>query len=131
MGFKSSQYNPNLQSAMKTKLMFAALLASASLVQAGPPITPAKIKRPLHLSQVTSIFRRSEPSVTAQQAGVPAQQASAPVQQKSSAAVQQGSAAVPSAAGDTSTAVPVTSPVSRKVHLNTFRNHPKTAPGPK
>lgn len=115
---------------MKMKLMLAAILVSASLVQAGPPITPAKIKRPLHLSQVTSIFRRSEPSVPAQQASVPAQQASAPVQQ-SGAAVQQGSAAVPSAGIDTGAAAPVAAPVSRKVHLNTFLNHPKTAPGPK
>ncbi len=108
---------------MKTKLMLAALLAFASLAQAGPPITPAKIKRPLHLSQVTSIFPRSEPKAPAPQASVPVQ--------KGSAAVKQATAAVPSTAEATSTAAPETSPVSRKVHLNTFLNHPKTAPGPK
>lgn len=108
---------------MKTKLMLAALLASASMAQAGPPITPAKIKRPLHLSQVTSIFPRSEPKAPAPQASVPVQQGSA--------AAQQASAGVPSSAGATSTVAPVTSTVSRKVHLNTFLNHPKTAPGPK
>ena len=103
---------------MKTKLMLAALLASASMAQAGPPITPAKIKRPLRLSQVTSIFPRSEPKA-------PAQQASAPVQQ-GSAAVQQASAGV-----SASTAAPVTVPVSKKVHLNTFLNHPTASAGPK
>jgi len=108
---------------MKTKLMLAALLAFASLAQAGPPITPAKIKRPLHLSQVTSIFPRAEPTAPAPQASVPVQQGSA--------SAQQASAGVPSSAGAASTAAPVTSPVSRKVHLNTFLNHPKTAPGPK
>lgn len=101
---------------MKTKLMLAALLASASLAQAGPPMTPAKIKRPLRLSQVTSIFRHSEPSAPVQQAGAP---------------TQQTSAGVPSAGGATSTVAPVPVPVSKKVHLNTFLNHPKTAPGPK
>ncbi|MHB1080497.1 MAG: hypothetical protein ACYC67_13920 [Prosthecobacter sp.] len=94
---------------MKTKLMFAALLAFASLAQAGPPMTPAKIKRPLRLSQVTSIFAPSAPS----------------------APVQPVSAGVPSAGSATSTIAPVEAPVSKKVHLNTFLNHPKTAPGPK
>ena len=100
---------------MKTKLMLVALLASASLAQAGPPITPAKIKRPLHLSQVTSIFARSEPTTPAQPA----------------------SAAAPAAGGatgtvSTQTAAPVAaSPVSKKVHVRTFLNHPVTAPGPK
>jgi anti-sigma factor RsiW len=83
---------------MKTKLMLAALLASAALAQAGPTMTPAKSKAPLHLSQVKSIFRRSEPS--------------APVQQAS-------------------TGAPIASPVSKKVHVKTFLNHPVTAPGPK
>ena len=115
---------------MTTKLMLAALLAFASLAQAGPPITPAKIKRPLHLSQVTSIFPRSEPTAPAPQASVPVQKGSAAVKQ-ASASAQQSAAAVPSTAEATSTAAPVTSPVSRKVHLNTFLNHPKTAPGPK
>ena len=110
---------------MKTKLMLAALLAFASLAQAGPPITPAKIKRPLHLSQVTSIFPRAEPTAPA-----PAPQASVPVQ-KGNAAVKQASASAPSSEGANNTAAPETSPVSRKVHLNTFLNHPKTAPGPK
>ena len=109
MRFKSNPHNPSLPSAMKTKLMLAALLASASLTQAGPPMTPAKIKRPLRLSQVTSIFAPSAPS----------------------APVQQASAAVPSAGGATTTVVPVEAPVSKKVHLNTFLNHPVGSAGPK
>ena len=128
MRFKSSQHNPTLPSAMKTKLMFAALLASAALAQAGPPISPAKVKRPLRLSMVTSIFHRSEPSAPVQQTSVPAQKAAAPA--------QKATAGVPSAGGATSTAVPSTaepipSPVSKKVHVRTFLNHPVTAPGPK
>lgn len=94
---------------MKTKLMLASLLAFASLAQAGPPMTPAKIKKPLHISQVTSIFKHHEPSVPAEPA----------------------SAGVSSAGSATSTAAPVEAPVSKKVHLNTFLNHPKTAAGPK
>lgn len=110
---------------MKTKLMLAALLASASMALAGPPMTPAKIKRPLHLSQITSIFPRSEPKAPAQQASVPVQQGSADVKQ-ASAPVQKASAE-----GATSTAAPVTTPVSKKVHLNTFLNHPTASAGPK
>ena len=110
---------------MKTKLMLAALLAFASMAQAGPPMTPAKIKRPLHLSQVTSIFPRSEPVAPVPQASAPVHQAGSS-DQKASASVQQVSAAEA-----TSTAAPITAPVSKKVHLNTFLNHPKTAPGPK
>jgi|GEM_PF-1032446 len=124
---------------MKTKLMLVALLASASMAQAGPPITPAKIKRPLPFSQITSIFPRSEPTAPVQQASAPVQQGSAAVHkasasvQQASAPAQKGSAAVKqvSAESATSTETPITSPVSRKVHLNTFLNHPKTAPGPK
>lgn len=102
---------------MKTKLMLAATLASISIAQAGPPITPAKIKKPLHISQVKSIFHHSEPVVPAATA--------APVQKDSTAAQQAGSGAV------TSAAEPAPQPVSRKVHLNTFLNHPTSAPGPK
>ena len=103
---------------MKTTLMLAALLAFASMAQAGPPMTPAKTKAPLHLSQVKSIFHRSEPIASVQQTSVPAQKAAA---------------GVPSAGGATSTATaePITSPVSKKVHVRTFLNHPITAPGPK
>ena len=115
---------------MKTKLMLAALLAFASLAQAGPPITPAKIKRPLHISQVTSIFPRAEPTAPAPQANVPVQKGSTEVKQKGASA-QQANTVVPSTVEATSTAAPVSSPVSRKVHLNTFLNHPKTAAGPK
>lgn len=102
---------------MKTTLMVAALLASMSMAQAGPPITPAKIKKPLHLSQVKSIFRQPEPAVPA-----------APVTtvQKDGATAQQASVA-----GAATAAEPAPQPVSRKVHLNTFLNHPSSAPGPK
>jgi len=96
---------------MKTKLMLAAMLASISIAQAGPPITPAKIKKPLHISQVKSIFHHSEPT--------------APVQ-KDSASVQQNGAE-----GAANTTEAATKPVSKKVHLNTFPNHPTSAPGPK
>lgn len=102
---------------MKTNLILAALLASAALVQAGPPITPAKIKKPLHISQVKSIFPHAEPAVPAAPA--------APVH-KDGATTQQVSAG-----GATTAAEPVPQPVSKKVHLNTFLNHPKTSPGPK
>ncbi|MBB5032841.1 hypothetical protein [Prosthecobacter vanneervenii] len=98
---------------MKTTLMVAALLASMSMAQAGPPITPAKIKKPLHLSQVKSIFRQPEPAVPA-----------APV-----TTVQKDGATT--AAGAVSTTEPAPQPVSKKVHLNTFLNHPSSAPGPK
>jgi len=98
---------------MKTTLMLAALLTSVSMVQAGPPITPAKVKKPLHISQVKSIFHHSEPAVPAAPA----------------APVHKGGAST--AAGDASTAEPAPQPVSKKVHLNTFPNHPVTAPGPK
>lgn len=96
---------------MKMKLMLAALLASASLAQAGPAISPAKIKRPLRISQIKSIFHHSEPSAPARQASVPVQQAGA--------------------GGNSSTAAPVPSPVSKKVHLNPFPNHPVGSAGPK
>ncbi len=109
MRFKSNQPNPTLPPAMKTKLMLTALLAFASLAQAGPPMTPAKIKRPLRLSQVTSIFAPSAPS----------------------APVQPATASVPSAGGATTTVAPVEAPVSKKVHLNTFLNHPVGSAGPK
>ena len=130
MKFKSSQHNPTLPSAMKTKLMLVALLASASMAQAGPPITPAKIKRPLPFSQITSIFPRAEPTAPAPQASVPVQKGSAAVKQ-TGASAQQATAGVPSSVEATNTAASETSPVSRKVHLNTFLNHPKTAAGPK
>lgn len=87
---------------MKTILTLAALLASASLIQAGPAITPAKVKRPLQISQVKSLFHRSQPSVTS--AG--------------------------GATGTASTTTAAVSPVSKKVHVRTFLNHPVTAPGP-
>ncbi len=105
---------------MKTKLTLAALLASASLTLAGPPITPAKIKRPLHISQVTSIFRPSEPT--------------APVQHASTGGANTAVAPRSTSTSTTTTTVaPIESPVvvSRKVHLNTFLNHPVSAPGPK
>jgi len=98
---------------MKTNLMLIALLASASLVQAGPPITPAKVKRPLHISQIKSIFPHSEPSVPAQS------------HEGASSAGTATSPVVPSAE------IPDTGAASKKVHLNTFLNHPKTAAGPK
>ncbi|MFC5456223.1 hypothetical protein [Prosthecobacter fluviatilis] len=43
---------------MKTKLMLVVVLASAAVAQATPPITPAKAKAPLHLSQVKGVFHR-------------------------------------------------------------------------
>lgn len=99
---------------MKTKLMLVSLLASASLVQAGPPITPAKVKRPLHISQIKSIFPHAEPSAPVQK-----------THEGASSAASATSPVVPSAE------TPDTGAASKKVHLNTFLNHPKTAPGPK
>lgn len=95
---------------MKTKLMLATMLAYASIAQAGPPISPAKIKKPLHLSQVKSLFRKSEPSA-------PEPQATA-----CTATAGAASTAAPSAAASAS---------SKKVHVRPFLNHPVTAPGPK
>lgn len=45
---------------MKTKLILAALLASAAVAQATPAITPAKVKgkAPLHISDVKSVFHK-------------------------------------------------------------------------
>lgn len=43
---------------MKTKLMLAALLASAAFSQATPAITPAKTKTVLHPGSVKGIFHR-------------------------------------------------------------------------
>ncbi len=104
---------------MKTKLMLVALLASASMAQAGPPISPAKVKQPLRLSQVTSIFHRSEPIAPVQPAPSPGKHANAGVSSGATSTV------TPSAVE------PVPSPVSKKVHVRTFLNHPITAPGPK
>ena len=49
---------PTILSAMKTKLMLVVVLASAAVAQATPPITPAKAKAPLHLSQLKGVFHR-------------------------------------------------------------------------
>jgi hypothetical protein len=116
---------------MKMKLMIAAILASASMAHAGPPITPAKIKKPLHLSQVKSIFPHAEPTVPAQKETAPVQKESASVKKGSKAGTpaQQASTSVQQA--DSGTSEPTAAPVSRKVHLNTFLNHPSSAPGPK
>jgi hypothetical protein len=43
---------------MKTKLMFVALVASATFAQATPAITPAKAKAPLHISNVKGVFHK-------------------------------------------------------------------------
>ncbi|WP_395746397.1 hypothetical protein [Prosthecobacter sp.] len=98
---------------MKTKLMLAVLLAAASVAQAGPPMTPAKVKKPLRISQIKGIFSRSQPSVPAQQGGT-------------GGAASSGGAAAPSAP-----APEVTNPPVKKTHVRTFLNHPVTAPGPK
>jgi hypothetical protein len=43
---------------MKTKLMLVVVLASAAVAQATPPITSAKVKAPLHLSNVKGVFHK-------------------------------------------------------------------------
>ena len=43
---------------MKTKLMLIALLASAAVAQATPAITPAKVKAPLHISNVKGVLHK-------------------------------------------------------------------------
>ncbi|WP_395751563.1 hypothetical protein [Prosthecobacter sp.] len=98
---------------MKTKLMFATLLAFAAIAQAGPPISPAKIKKPLHISQIKSIFPQAPPS--------------APVQP----APAGGAATTTTGAAASSAAAPVAEPkISKRAKLRTFLNHPITAPGP-
>lgn len=123
---------------MKTKLVIAAILASASMAQAGPPMTPAKIKKPLHLSQVKSIFPHAEPSVPAPKESAPVSKESATAQKESASAKKGSKAGTPAQQASTSvqqadsgTSEPTAAPVSRKVHLNTFLNHPSSAPGPK
>ncbi|OYW78022.1 MAG: hypothetical protein B7Z37_01405 [Verrucomicrobia bacterium 12-59-8] len=43
---------------MKTKLILAALMASAVVAQATPAITPAKVKAPLHIGQIKGVFHK-------------------------------------------------------------------------
>jgi hypothetical protein len=106
-------FQPKILTVMKTKLMLAALLASAAITQASPPISPAKIKKPLRISQITSIFPQAPPSA-------PAQPASAGT-----------GGAASSNAGASSTAAPVAEPkISKRAKARTFLNHPVTAPGP-
>lgn len=93
---------------MKTKLMLIALLGSAAIAQAGPPISPAKVKKPLHISQINGIFHHTEPSASAQpgSTGEASSGGAAPVD------------AVPAA------------PAKPRAKLRPFLNHPVTAPGP-
>ncbi|WP_395738246.1 hypothetical protein [Prosthecobacter sp.] len=102
---------------MKTKLMLASLLAFAAIAQAGPPISPAKIKKPLRISQIKSIFPQAPPSAPAAPAGTAAG----------------GSATTAGSAGTaaSSAAAPVAEPkISKRAKARPFLNHPVTAPGP-
>lgn len=116
---------------MKTKLMLAALLAAASIAQAGPPMTPAKVKnQPLHISQIKGIFSRSQSSAPVPQQGATTAAAATSNAKTAATSNAKAAASAASAAVPSAPAPIVTKPAVKKVHVTTFLNHPVTAPGP-